>query len=46
MVSTQSKVYGTTNPVPDEDVLKLLKQRCKKLITTDGESDLWFDATL
>jgi beta-lactamase superfamily II metal-dependent hydrolase len=46
MVSTQSKVYGTQTPVPDKDLMKSLKQRCRKLITTDGKSDLWFDAKL
>lgn len=46
MVSTESKVYGTVNPVPDEDLMKTLKQHCKKIITTDGKSDSWFDAKL
>ena len=46
MVSTKSKVYGTVNPVPDAELLKTLRQRCKKLITTDGESKLWIDAVL
>lgn len=46
MVSTKSKVYGTANPVPDEDLMQTLRQRCKKLITTDGEDKLWVDAVL
>jgi beta-lactamase superfamily II metal-dependent hydrolase len=46
MVSTKSKVYGTTNPVPDKDLIETLRQRCKKLMTTDGESKLWIDAVL
>lgn len=29
MVSTQSKVYGTQNPVPDEDLMTDLEGRCK-----------------
>jgi beta-lactamase superfamily II metal-dependent hydrolase len=46
MVSTESKVYGTQNPVPDEDLMTDLEGRCKKLLTTDGSSDLWIDAHL
>jgi hypothetical protein len=46
MVSTESKVYGTHNPVPDEDLMTELKGRCKKLLTTDGSSELWIDAHL
>jgi len=46
MVSTQSKVYGTENPVPDEELMNTLREHCKTLITTDGRSDLWVDATL
>jgi beta-lactamase superfamily II metal-dependent hydrolase len=36
LVSTKRNVYGTKNPVPDADVLKELKRRCSKLVTTDG----------
>jgi hypothetical protein len=36
LVSTKRKVYGTQNPVPDEALLKELKSRCCKLVTTDG----------
>ncbi|NLS91909.1 MAG: hypothetical protein GXX96_06975 [Planctomycetaceae bacterium] len=46
LVSTQSKVYGTQDPVPDEDLIGTLKQRCRKLFTTDGESELWVEARL
>lgn len=46
MVSTKSKVYGTVKPVPDAELLKLLKARCHKLISTDGETRLWVDASL
>jgi hypothetical protein len=46
MVSTRSKVYGTTHPVPDKSLLTTLKLRCSKLISTDGESRLWVDAHL
>ena len=46
MVSTKSKVYGTVKPVPDAELMKLLKSRCQKLISTDGETKLWVDATL
>jgi len=46
MVSTKSKVYGTVNPVPDKELMQELRQRCKKLISTDGETKLWVDAVL
>ncbi|MEK9138384.1 MAG: hypothetical protein AAB393_14760, partial [Bacteroidota bacterium] len=46
MVSTKSKVYGTANPVPDKALLEALRARCKKLISTDGETKLWIDAVL
>jgi hypothetical protein len=46
MVSTKSKVYGTVNPVPDKELMQTLRERCKKLISTDGESKLWVDAML
>jgi hypothetical protein len=36
LVSTKRKVYGTKNPVPDDALLKELKSRCHKLVTTDG----------
>lgn len=46
MVSTQSKVYGTKNPVPDADLMTEFQGRCKKLLTTDGSDQLWIDAHL
>lgn len=46
MVSTKSKVYGTVNPVPDETLMQTLRQRCRKLISTDGATRLWVDAVL
>ena len=36
LVSTKRNVYGTKNPVPDTSLLKELKRRCSKLVTTDG----------
>jgi hypothetical protein len=36
LVSTKRQVYGTKNPVPDDALLKELKSRCRKLVTTDG----------
>jgi hypothetical protein len=36
LVSTKRQVYGTKNPVPDDSLLKELKSRCRKLVTTDG----------
>jgi hypothetical protein len=43
VVSTKSKVYGTTNPVPDADLLKELKKRCRKLVSTDKTKKRWVD---
>jgi hypothetical protein len=37
LVSTKHKVYGTKNPVPDQDLIKDLKSRCRRLVTTDGK---------
>jgi metal-dependent hydrolase (beta-lactamase superfamily II) len=39
MVSTKSKVYGTVNPVPDEDTLLDLEGRCSQLISTEDHPD-------
>ena len=36
MVSTKRNVYCTKNPVPDDSLLKELKRRYRKLVTTDG----------
>ncbi|WP_145963646.1 hypothetical protein [Bradyrhizobium algeriense] len=36
LVSTKQQVYGTKNPVPDGSLLKELRSRCHKLVTTDG----------
>ena len=36
LVSTKRKVYGTKNPVPDDALLRELKSRCHKLVTTDS----------
>src|SRR5262249_36619416 len=36
LVSTKRQVYGTKNPVPDDSLLKELKSRCHKLVTTEG----------
>lgn len=46
MVSTMSKVYGTQNPVPDRATLQNLKSRCRQLISTDGNQNLFVDAHL
>lgn len=46
MVSTMSRVYGTQNPVPDEETMKDLKQRCMKLISTDGDRRMFIDVHL
>ena len=47
MVSTKSKVYGTVNPVPDEDTLADLRERCSQLISTeDAPDDLFVEVTL
>jgi beta-lactamase superfamily II metal-dependent hydrolase len=46
VVSTMSKVYGTENPVPDEDTLDELKARCRELFTTDGSDELYLDVNL
>ena len=47
LVSTKSKIYGTTNPVPDASLLKELRKRCKKLVSTDKlRVKLWVDVTL
>lgn len=45
MVSTQSRVYGTKNPVPDESLLNELKTR-GELISTDGLQEPWVDVEL
>ncbi len=45
MVSTQSQVYGTKNPVPDESLLRELGTRGKQ-ISTDGLTDPWVDVFL
>jgi hypothetical protein len=42
MVSTKSKVYGTVNPVPDEDTLADLRERCSRLISTEDAPDELF----
>ena len=36
LVSTKRQVYGTKNPVPDDSLLKELRSRCHRLVTTDG----------
>jgi len=36
LVSTKRNVYGTKNPVPDTSLITDLKNRCRKLVTTDG----------
>lgn len=47
MVSTKSKVYGTVNPVPDEDTLADLKERCFQFISTeDKPNELFVEVTL
>ncbi|MCB9831397.1 MAG: hypothetical protein H6807_02910 [Planctomycetes bacterium] len=47
LVSTRSKVYGSTHPVPDASLLKELKRRCRRLISTDDLEDrLWADVEL
>lgn len=45
MVSTRSKVYGTRNPVPDDDLLEELGKRCRRLVSTDDLSPAtrWVD---
>lgn len=42
MVSTQSNVYGTKNPVPDESLMLELEKR-GRLISTDGMDKPWVD---
>ena len=37
MVSTKSKVYGTVNPVPDEDTMADLRERCSRFISTEDD---------
>jgi len=46
LVSTRAKVYGTVNPVPDAALLKKLKERCKKLHSTDDTSKLYVDVSI
>ncbi len=46
MVSTRSKIYGTVNPVPDADLQRDLRRRCKKLVTTDDLGAHWVDIEL
>ena len=43
LVSTKHKVYGTKNPVPDEGLIKNLKRRCRRLVTTDGQTGTHVD---
>jgi len=38
LVSTKKNVYGVQNPVPDTSLLEELQGRCRKLVTTDGET--------
>jgi beta-lactamase superfamily II metal-dependent hydrolase len=46
MVSTKSKVYGTKNPVPDSSLLKELRRRCRRMISTDTTQKRWVDAKI
>jgi hypothetical protein len=43
LVSTKHKIYGTKNPVPDERLIKNLKKRCRRLVTTDGRTGTHVD---
>jgi beta-lactamase superfamily II metal-dependent hydrolase len=46
LVSTKRNVYGTKNPVPDDALLKELKQRCRRLVTTDGATGSFVELSL
>lgn len=45
-VSTKRNVYGDRNPVPDTSLMDDLRQRCHKLVTTDGEPGTSLQLTL
>ena len=46
MVSTRSKVYGTKNPVPDSALLRELRRRSRKLVSTDSTQKLWVEVEI
>jgi hypothetical protein len=46
LVSTKRNVYGTQNPVPDAELLRELRRRCRTLLTTDGRTGTHLDITL
>jgi beta-lactamase superfamily II metal-dependent hydrolase len=43
MLSTKRDVYGTKNPVPDESLIKEIKNRCKEFVSTHETKKEWVD---
>ncbi len=47
-LSTRSNVYGSVNPIPSEDTVKLLKQHCRQVVSSEdvGGDKFCFDLSV